>query len=90
MAAHLEILVEEPSMEGFLRQVLPKIIEQRATFSIYAYQGKADLLRKLPDRLRGWAQWLPDSYRIIVLLDRDDNDCHQLKQMMERVATGAG
>ena len=55
ITAHLEILVEEPSMEGFLRQVLPKILKQRATFSIYVYQGKADLLRKLPGRLRGWA-----------------------------------
>ena len=77
-------------MEGFLRQVLPKILKQRATFSIYVYQGKADLLRKLPGRLRGWAGWLPDTHRIIVLLDRDDDDCHQLKQTLEDVATGAG
>jgi len=76
-------------MEGFL-QVLPKILDQRATFSIYVYQGKADLLRKLPSRLRGWAGWLPASHRIVVLLDRDDDDCHQLKQGLENLAIGAG
>lgn len=77
-------------MEGFLRQVMPKILGERASFSIYVYQGKADLLRKLPGRLRAWAGWLPDSHRIFVLLDRDDDDCHQLKQTLESVATGAG
>jgi hypothetical protein len=90
ITTHLEILVEEPSMEAFLRQALPRILGQHATFSIYVYQGKAALLRKLPDRLRGWARWLPASHRILVLLDRDDDDCDQLKTTMELAATGAG
>ena len=77
-------------MEAFLRRVLPKILGQRATFSIYTYQGKSDLLRKLPGRLRGYARWLPDSTRIIVLLDRDDDDCRRLNRRMEGAAIDAG
>jgi hypothetical protein len=89
-ATHLEILVEEPSMESFLRGVLPKIIGQNVTYAIHAHQGKHDLLRKLEQRLRGYARWLPDSMRIIVLLDRDDDDCLRLKQTMELAAAQAG
>jgi hypothetical protein len=89
-ATHLEILVEEPSMEIFLRGTLPKIIGLNATFAIHAYQGKHDLLRKLERRLRGYSHWLPASTRIIVLLDRDDDDCRRLKQTMELAAAQAG
>ena len=86
---HLEILVEEPSMEAFLRELLPKILGARGTFEIYAYQGKHDLLNKLGARLRGYARWLPADWRIVILLDCDDDDCSDLKREMERLATSA-
>ncbi|PPQ26256.1 hypothetical protein CCS01_30820 [Rhodopila globiformis] len=89
-ATHLELLVEEPSMEAFLGEMLPKMLQGRATFAIRAFQGKHDLLRKLEQRLRGYAHWLPESSRIIVLLDRDDDDCHRLKQAMEQAASLSG
>jgi len=89
-ATHLELLVEEPSMEAFLGEVLPKLLEGRTTFAIHAFQGKHDILRKLEQRLRGYAHWLPKSSRIIVLLDRDDDDCHRLKQTMELAASPSG
>jgi hypothetical protein len=64
-AEHLEILVEEPSMETFLMAILPGLIGGRATFSVHSYQGKGDLLGKLGARLRGYAKWIPDSYKIL-------------------------
>jgi hypothetical protein len=82
-AVHLEILVEEFSMEAFLVDVLPKVLEGRATFSVHAYSGKDDLMAKLPSRLRGYSTWLPLDWRIVVVLDRDDGDCKQLKGVME-------
>ena len=48
--AHLEILVEEDSMEAALRELLPKLAGDMS-FAIHRHQGKADLLRKLPKRL---------------------------------------
>jgi len=89
-ATHLELIVEEPSMEIFLRAVLPKMIPDATTFAIHVYQGKHALLRKLGGRLRGYARWLPASARIVVLVDRDDDDCRSLKQTMERAAAQAG
>ena len=89
-AAHFEILVEEPSMESFLGLVLPKILGSDITFSIHAYQGKHDLFKKLSSRLRGYAQWLPADHRIVVLVDRDDDNCAELKARMERASADAG
>lgn len=90
MATHVELLVEEPSMEEFLRALLPRLLPQDRTFDVHAFQGKSDLLDKLADRLRGYAKWLPDDWRIVVVVDRDDDDCRQLKQQLEKIATQAG
>jgi hypothetical protein len=60
------------------------------SFQIYPYQCKDDLLKRLPDRLRGYSNWLPDDYRIVVVVDRDDDDCHDLKQQLEQMASDAG
>lgn len=89
-AEHLEILVEEPSMEAFLRELLPRLLGEQATFEVYPYQCKDDLLSKLQARLRGYAAWLPVSWRIVIVLDRDDDDCDVLKQTMEEAAANAG
>ncbi len=89
-AEHLEILVEERSMEAFLRELLPRLIGEKATFSVYPSQGKDDLLRNLPARLKGYARWLPNDWRIVVVVDRDNDDCHGLKETMEQAAANAG
>lgn len=87
---HLEILVEEPSMEAFLRELLPRMLGPGVSFQIYPYQCKDDLLDKLPSRLRGYASWLPVTSRIVVIVDRDDDDCSDLKKKMEKMARDAG
>jgi hypothetical protein len=87
--SHVEVLVEEPSMEAALRVLLPRVLHG-LSFQVYPYQCKDDLLKRLPDRLRGYAAWLPDDYRIVVVVDRDDDDCVALKQRLEQMATDAG
>jgi hypothetical protein len=89
-ANHLEILVEEPSMEAFLAQLLPRLLGERATFTLHVHQGKRDLLHKLRGRLCGYAKWLPETTRIVVLVDRDDDDCVALKQQIEKYIVAAG
>jgi hypothetical protein len=89
-ASHLEFLVEEPSMEAFLRALLPRILPEGRSFQIFPFQGKDDLMGKLRDRLRGYAHWLPADWRIVVIVDRDDSDCIALKQKLEQIAGEAG
>jgi hypothetical protein len=87
---HLEVLVEEPSAEAALTELLPKMLEAGTTFRIIVHQGKRDLLRKLLGRLRGYAHWITNQYRIVVLVDRDRQDCHELKTRRESLAAQAG
>ncbi len=89
-ALHLEILVEEPSMEDFLHVLLPRILPDDCTFLVHSFQGKADLLGNLEARLRAYAKWRPEIYRILVIVDRDADDCHDLKHHLERVSSVAG
>lgn len=89
MAEHLELLVEEPSMEAFLRIVLPRLLPVDRTFEIHVFQGKTDLLGKLCVRLRGYRHWLPREWRLVVMVDRDDDNCLELKERLEASAQDA-
>jgi len=86
---HIELLVEEPSAEAALIELIPKIIGSRATWAIHPHQGKKDLLNKLPQRLRGYASWLPHNAYIVVLIDEDRENCKRLKQQLENAASDA-
>lgn len=87
---HLELLVEEPSMEAFLEGMLPCLLPADCTFAIHAFQSKDDLLRKLPSRLRGYRRHLPDNWRVIVMMDRDNSECQEIKANLEKEAREAG
>ncbi len=87
--SHVEVLVEEPSAEAALRVLLPKMLG-RIPFSVHAHSGKNNLLKRLPQRLRGYACWIPDDHRIVVVVDRDDDDCEELKMRLEAMASDAG
>lgn len=87
---HLVFLVEEPSMEAFLNGLLPRLLASRCTFEIHSFQGKPDLLANLPNRLKAYARWLPENWRIVVVVDRDQDDCYELKNRLEEVAVLSG
>ncbi len=86
---HLEVLVEEPSAEVALSNLLPRLMPAGSTFRLHVYNGKQDLLRRLPNRLRGYRGYLPADWHVVVLVDRDNDDCHELKQHLDRAATDA-
>jgi hypothetical protein len=83
--SHLEVLVEEPSMEAALRGILPGLLGN-TSFEVYAHQCKEDLLAQLPGRLRGYSHFIPEDWRILVLVDRDDDECADLKNQLEQIA----
>ena len=87
---HIEFLLEEPSAEAALSAILPKVFSPDIIYNFHVFQGKDDLLKKLPARLKGYRHWIPDDWRIVVLVDRDRADCFQLKARLERAASEAG
>ncbi|HLL81537.1 MAG TPA: DUF4276 family protein [Longimicrobium sp.] len=87
----LELLVEEESAEAALRVLLPKLLKHGVYYEIRLFQGKPDLLGKLPERLRGYARRVPrEDLRILVLIDEDRQSCTALKASMEEMARDAG
>jgi len=87
--AHLEILVEELSAGAALECLLPRIVGD-LPFRIHSHQCKQDLLSHLPQRLAGYSKWIPDDWRIVVLVDRDRDDRHRLKSDLEHIAISRG
>ena len=90
MDVHLEFLLEEPSAEAVLRTILPKILSRNTSSDFFVFKGKEHLLKKLPERLKIYRRWIPHDWRIIVLIDEDRRDCHELKAYLERAAHEAG
>ena len=89
-ARHFELLVEEPSMEAFLHEMLPRLLGDENTFHIHVFRGKRNLLDRLKSRLCAYQRWLPLDWRLVVVVDRDDDDCQALKQTLDDAAREAG
>jgi hypothetical protein len=89
MVSNLIAFVEEESVEAALNSILPKLLPE-SEFQIIRFQGKQDMLRNLMARLRGFKSWLPEDWMLLVLIDRDRDDCQDLKRQLETIATDAG
>jgi hypothetical protein len=89
MLENLIAFVEEEAVEAALTSILPKLLPE-TEFQIIRFQGKQDMLRNLPARLRGFKSWLPEDWMLLVLVDRDSEDCKELKQQLETIAIMSG
>lgn len=87
--SHLEFYVEEPSIEAALYNILPKMLDTGVTFDIQKHFGKSELLLNLSDRLKRYSHNFPKDWRIVVLVDKDREDCKKLKEQLEKAALDA-
>lgn len=80
--ARIEILVEEPSAETCLREILPQIVPEGwvidQNYFIRKHQGKSDLQKSIPSKVRVYSNW-HEPIAIIILHDQDSTDCVNLK-----------
>lgn len=88
----LEVLVEEPSAEAALRYLLPRLVVGRARARVVDFGSKYALLKVLEARLRAYRRRVDggEDIRLVVLVDRDADDCERLKARLERSAATAG
>lgn len=88
----IEILVEEQSAEEALRHLLPKVLQGHGRAKVINLGSKHKLLKVLPSRLAAYRQRIEsgEQLRIVVLVDRDDDDCEELKSHLELMALNAG
>ncbi len=86
----VEFLVEEMSCERLLRHIVPDLMPD-VVFDVRTFNGKPDLLRKLPERLRGYRNLVKrHGYKVVIIIDRDDEDCLNLKEKLNRMVREAG
>lgn len=83
----LEVLVEEASARVALELLLPRIAPD-VPATVHAFNGKPDLLAKLVPRLKGYAHF--DDVLVVILVDRDRDDCLALKRRLLGDARKAG
>ncbi|WP_232319719.1 DUF4276 family protein [Prosthecochloris sp. HL-130-GSB] len=88
----IELILEEPSAEAAMRLIMPKILAGRAEVNYINMRNKSRLLQELPARLRGYKEQIRSGadIRIVVLIDRDSDDCEALKSRLEQMAYEAG
>lgn len=85
--AHVVFFLEGPSEQDFLQVVLPSILPSHVHAHFQVFEGKQDLEKRLPWRLKGWQ--LPNT-RFVVLRDQDSGDCRVIKQRLQALCAQAG
>ncbi len=84
----LVFLLEEASAKAMLEGLLPRLIDHRIHVRLIAFEGKQDLEKKLPLRLRAY---LNPRARFLVLRDQDSApDCNLVKHKLRQLCENAG
>jgi hypothetical protein len=86
MTAEVVFMLEEPSMREFLNGLLPRVAPH-LVFVLVAHEGKSDLEKSLPKKLRAWRT---PGARFVILRDQDSADCRVIKQRLVTIAREAG
>ena len=90
MNGRIVFLLEEPSMKLLLEDLLPRIFagwKVREQFLCIAHEGKNDLRKSIPRKLRAWRDARD---RFVILQDQDQSDCKVLKQGLIDLCEQAG
>jgi hypothetical protein len=83
----LVFLLEEPSMAEVLDVLLPKILPDEVFFQLVPHEGKSDLDRSIPRKLRAWR--VPGA-RFVIVRDRESAECHDLKDRLMKLCQAGG
>lgn len=76
---NLVFLLEEESAKALLDILLPKILPPAVTFRCIPHEGKQDLEKSIPRKLKAWLE--PDTY-FVIMRDKDKADCIEIKKRL--------
>lgn len=80
------LLTEEASMQACLEVIIPKLWPnsvEGVDWIVLSFQGKSDLKKSIPKKMRGWNYRNP---HFVILGDNDSRDCRALKQELCDIA----
>lgn len=84
MIRNIVFLVEEESMRCFLEGFLPRILPENINVRIIAHEGKSDLQKSIPIKIK---RWTDKEAAFVILHDQDTADCIKLKEeLLKRCA----
>ena len=83
----LVLFLEEPSAREMLNGLLPRLLPGDLAFRCVVFEGKQDLEKRLPGKLRGWRT--PET-RFVVLRDKDNGDCTLIKENLAEICRNGG
>lgn len=86
--SHLVFFLEERSAREMLEQFLPKILPNPGNVATryVIFEGKQDMNRQLERKLRYWRA--PNTC-FVVMQDKDQEDCHDVKDRLVRICQKA-
>lgn len=88
----IEILTEEPSMEYFLRGLLPRILPDDYAIDVNCFirphEGKSDLRRSIPKKIKAYPRY-GYPVKVLIIHDQDSNDCVVLKKSLSDLIVGS-
>lgn len=82
----LVVFTEEMSAKVMLESLLPRLLAQETYYRCVAFEGKQDLEKQLPIKLKGWRT--PDT-EFVILRDQDSGKCQTIKQNLKRICAEA-
>lgn len=88
MITQLVFFLEEKSAEIMLDSILPKILPENVGYQCITFEGKQDLEKRLPKRLKGWIH--TETTQFIVLRDQDSGNCIEIKERLRQICIDAG
>ena len=83
----LVFFLEELSAKEMLDGLLPRMLPEGVGYRCVPFEGKRDLEKQLPKKLRGWNR--PDT-RFVVLRDKDSGDCLVIKDRLATICRESG
>jgi Domain of unknown function (DUF4276) len=88
MSYDLIFLLEEPSIKNVLDSLLPQILPTEISYICIPHQGKQDLAKSIPIKLKAF-QYNPNT-KFVIIHDQDSNDCKKLKAELLAICQNAG
>ena len=82
----LVVFTEEPSAKVMLESLLPRMLPENIRIQCIDFEGKQDLEKQLPIKLRAWRT--PDTH-FIILRDQDSGNCHDIKRNLKTICDAA-
>ncbi len=84
---NLVFFLEEPSAKEMLKGMLPNLLPKDVMVQYVVFEGKQDLEKRVPIRLKAWLQ--PDCL-FVILRDQDSGNCVEIKNILVQKSIKAG